>query len=111
MNDRTHDTRVGTAKGGALLRYYLQNPEELQHYKKKRGGAWLSLSREERNAIILAERFAFFGEGRPGFMSGAGVYFVQEPTTGAIKIGIARDMTQRMIVLQTSHPYKLKLLG
>lgn len=95
----------------SLFAYYLAHPEEVARYTKKRGREWLSIPKAERTAIILAERFSLVAKGETIYTAIAGVYFVQEPLSGAIKIGIARDMAQRMITLQTSHPHRLKLLG
>lgn len=39
------------------------------------------------------------------------VYFVQEPISGAVKIGVAANVLDRLRRLQTSHPYELILLG
>lgn len=39
------------------------------------------------------------------------VYFVRAETTGLIKIGISRDMAQRLKALQTGSPDKLAVLG
>jgi hypothetical protein len=39
------------------------------------------------------------------------VYFIRERLSGAIKIGIARDVVVRLTNLQGAHPYPLQILG
>lgn len=77
---------------------------------KKRGRAWLSLPKTERNQIILNERFSQVAGGT-SIAKLANVYFIKEPISGAIKIGIAADVKYRLQRLQTAHPYPLELIG
>lgn len=39
------------------------------------------------------------------------VYFIREPTAGAIKIGIAFDPEVRLGTIQACHPFNLEMLG
>lgn len=43
--------------------------------------------------------------------AGSQVYFVQSGANGPIKIGTARDVTNRLASLQTGSPVSLRLLG
>jgi hypothetical protein len=38
------------------------------------------------------------------------MYFIQQGTTGPIKIGVSNNPYQRLANLQTANPYKLRLL-
>lgn len=92
----------------SLLRRYLESPPPPM---KKRGRAWQSLPKEERNAILIAERWHLCGPGKPNFHATAKVYFIQEPMSLAIKIGIAKDVADRLVKIQTSNPNKLVVLA
>lgn len=77
---------------------------------KKYGRPWYRLPKEERNRIVVKERFAQLARGET-FYGKHLVYFIQEPSSGAIKIGVAQDPAIRLAKLQTAHPLDLKLLG
>lgn len=77
---------------------------------RKYGRPWYRLSKDERRRIKWQEALEMHSR-QERFYDHHLVYFIQEPTTKAIKIGVARDPHKRLRYLQTAHPCDLVLLG
>lgn len=75
-------------------------------------GVPASLEHPGRFKATVTKHGAFGGRGwSPGYTKQIRVYFIREPLSGAIKVGIALDVLARFTALQASHPYPLQLIG